>query len=101
MFAPLTREEISDIVRMQLSRVIQKTAENDIRINITEGAVAWLAQHGYDPQFGARPIKRLIQKNILNELSRKILEGNVKKEQALLVDSDKNGLCIKNQETGS
>lgn len=101
MFTPLTREEISDIVQMQFSRVIQKLSENDIRINITEGAVAWLAQHGYDPQFGARPIKRLIQKNILNELSRKILEGNVKKEQAVLVDRDKNGLCIKNQETGS
>jgi len=101
MFTPLTREEISDIVRMQFSRVIQRLSENDIRINITEGAVAWLAQHGYDPQFGARPIKRLIQKNILNELSRKILEGNVTKEQALLVDRDKNGLCFKNQETGS
>jgi ATP-dependent Clp protease ATP-binding subunit ClpB len=101
MFAPLTRDEISDIVRMQFRQVVQKLSENDIRINITDEAVTWIAQQGYDPQFGARPIKRLIQKNILNELSRKILEGNVKKEQAVLVGRDENGLCIRNQETAS
>jgi ATP-dependent Clp protease ATP-binding subunit ClpB len=101
MFTPLTREEIRDIVRMQFARVMEKLSENDIHISITDKALAWLAQQGYDPQFGARPIKRLIQKNILNELSRKILEGNVIKEQTVLVDRDENGLCIKNQETGS
>jgi ATP-dependent Clp protease ATP-binding subunit ClpB len=96
MFTPLTKQEIRDVVRLQFNQVILKLAENDIKIAITDKALDLIAEQGYDPQYGARPIKRLIQKNILNELSRKILEGSVKRENAVLVDRDNSGIIISN-----
>jgi ATP-dependent Clp protease ATP-binding subunit ClpB len=100
MFTPLTQKEIREIVRLQFNQVIHKLAENDIQITITDKAIDLIATQGYDPQFGARPIKRLIQKNVLNELSKKILDGTVKKDQAVVVDCDKTEIRFKNQEAG-
>jgi ATP-dependent Clp protease ATP-binding subunit ClpB len=97
MFMPLTKPEIKEIVKLQFNRVVKKLAENEIRITITDAAVNLIAEQGYDPQFGARPIKRIIQKNILNELSRKIIEGSVKRDQEVVIDCNKEGIVISNQ----
>jgi ATP-dependent Clp protease ATP-binding subunit ClpB len=66
-------------------------------ITMTDRAVDFVAEHGYDPQYGARPIKRLIQRNILNDLSRKILEGTLRKDQAVVIDRDENRIIFKNK----
>ena len=98
MFTPLTQKEIREIVRLQFNQVVRKLADNEIQITITDKAIDLIAEQGYDPQFGARPIKRLIQKNILNELSRRILDGSVKKDQAVVVDCDNKEIRFINQE---
>ncbi|MCC8407901.1 ATP-dependent chaperone ClpB [Mucilaginibacter sp. UR6-1] len=86
MFTPLTRDEIGDIVKLQFRQVQQTLAEMGITIDATDEALDWLAQLGYDPQFGARPLKRVIQKRILNELSKQILGGKVDKDSAIKLD---------------
>ncbi|WP_166334543.1 ATP-dependent chaperone ClpB [Sphingobacterium chungjuense] len=87
MFTPLGRDEIGDIVRMQFSRVQKQLAEQNIFIEATEEALDWLAQLGYDPVYGARPLKRVIQKRILNELSKAILADKVRKDSIIKIDS--------------
>jgi len=86
MFTPLGRDEIADIVKMQFKQVQQTLAEMGITIEASEEALDWLAQLGYDPQFGARPLKRVIQKKILNELSKQILAGKVDKDSKIKLD---------------
>ncbi|GHE42127.1 ATP-dependent chaperone ClpB [Sphingobacterium griseoflavum] len=86
MFTPLGRHEIGDIVRMQFKRVQQQLAEQDIFISASEEALDWLGQLGYDPVYGARPLKRVIQKRILNELSKEILAGKVSRDAVIQVD---------------
>ncbi|MDB5014599.1 MAG: clpB1 [Daejeonella sp.] len=86
MFTPLNRDELKDIVRLQFKGVQNTLAEMSIEIDATEEALDWLAQLGYDPQFGARPLKRVIQKRILNELSKNILSGKVEKESKIRLD---------------
>ncbi|MFI5219828.1 MAG: AAA family ATPase, partial [Bacteroidia bacterium] len=89
MFNPLTRDEIEGIVKIQFNQVANMLAKNEIKISATDKAIEWLAQLGYDPQFGARPLKRVLQKKILNELSKDILAGKVNKEDTILIDLDK------------
>ncbi|WP_010603070.1 ATP-dependent chaperone ClpB, partial [Pedobacter agri] len=79
MFTPLNRSEIRDIVALQFKHVQQTLAEMGIEMEASDEALDWLAQLGYDPQFGARPLKRVIQKRILNELSKEILAGKIDK----------------------
>ena len=99
MFSPLSRNEINNIVRIQFNSVANMLAKNDIRIHITEDAIDWLAQLGYDPQFGARPLKRVMQKRVLNELSKQILTGTINKDAVIEIDIDKaNNFVFKNQE---
>jgi len=86
MFTPLSRDEITDIVKLQFKNVQQTLAEMAITIEATEEALDWLAQLGYDPQYGARPLKRVIQKKILNELSKQILGGTVSKDSKIRLD---------------
>jgi ATP-dependent Clp protease ATP-binding subunit ClpB len=86
MFTPLSREEIGDIVKLQFAQVQQALAEMGVQIEASEEALDWLAQLGYDPQFGARPLKRVIQKRILNELSKQILAGKVDKDSKIKLD---------------
>ena len=89
MFQPLTRDEVRSIVDLQFGILKNMLLQNDIRITATEKAIDWLAQLGYDPQFGARPLKRVMQKKVLNELSKQILAGKVQKDDQIELDIDK------------
>ena len=97
MFQPLTREEVRKIVELQLKN-IQKTLEKgSVKLMVTKKAMDHIATIGYDPQFGARPIKRVIQKNLLNELSKMILEEKVDKNSMIVVDEKDGKLVFKNK----
>ncbi len=85
MFTPLSREDVRQIVNIQFKGVQHHLSEQGISLDITEEALDWLAQLGYDPQFGARPLKRVFQKRILNELSKEILAGHIKKDSNILI----------------
>jgi len=86
MFTPLTREDIHKIVEIQLKGLAKMLTKNDIKLTYTTEAVDKIAELGYDPQFGARPVKRVLQKNVLNELSKEILSGTVKADSNILLD---------------
>jgi len=86
MFTPLSRDEIGDIVRLQFAHVEKQLAEQNIFITASDEAMDWLAQLGYDPIYGARPLKRVIQKRILNELSKEILSGKVSRDSIIRLD---------------
>ncbi|UIR54482.1 ATP-dependent chaperone ClpB [Sphingobacterium sp. SRCM116780] len=86
MFTPLSRDEIGSIVRMQFGHIQKQLAEQNIIITASDDAMDWLAQLGYDPIYGARPLKRVIQKRILNELSKEILSGKVNKDAIIQLD---------------
>jgi ATP-dependent Clp protease ATP-binding subunit ClpB len=86
MFTPLSRDEITEIVKLQFKQVQNTLAEMGITLEASEEALDWLAQLGYDPQYGARPLKRVIQKKILNELSKQILGGKVDKDSKIRLD---------------
>ncbi|RZF61910.1 ATP-dependent chaperone ClpB [Sphingobacterium corticibacterium] len=86
MFTPLSRDEIGDIVRMQFQRIQKQLAEQNIFLSASEDALDWLGQLGYDPVYGARPLKRVIQKRVLNELSKEILSGKVTRDSMIQLD---------------
>ncbi len=86
MFKPLDIHQIRDIVKIQLGNLRKLLENNNFNLEVTEKAVDWLAKHGYDPQSGARPVKRLIQKEIINELSKRIIAGTISKEDNILID---------------
>jgi len=96
MFNPLTRSEIVQIVGLQLKNVKQLLAKNNVSLNVSDKAVELIATEGYDPQFGARPLKRLIQREILNELSKMILAGTIDQTRPITVDADNFHLVFKN-----
>ena len=97
MFKPLSKDEIKDIVKLQF-RVIQKMLDkNGIKISATNKAIDEISEMGFDPQFGARPIKRVIQRHILNELSKMILAGKVKKDYEIIIDEKDNKLVFLNK----
>ena len=81
-------------MRLQLDHVISQLAGIDIKLRITDAAIDLIAEQGFDPQYGARPIKRLIQKVILNELSKQILEEKIKNNQEVLIDRNKEGITV-------
>jgi ATP-dependent Clp protease ATP-binding subunit ClpB len=89
MFTPLTREDVRRIVDLQFIDIQAKLSEQGISISATDDALDWLSQLGYDPQYGARPLKRVIQRKILNELSKEILMGTIKKDSKIEVQLDK------------
>ncbi len=97
MFAPLTREDIRGIVDLQFNHLQSMLAEQDIQITATDEALDWLAQLGYDPQFGARPLKRVMQKKVLNELSKQILAGTVTKDSHIVLDMFDNQFVFRNE----
>lgn len=86
MFTPLQKNEIVDIVRLQAKSLQKMLANNSITIEITDKAVEWIAQEGYDPQFGARPVKRVIQRYLLNDLSKQILAEKITKDNQIVID---------------
>jgi len=94
LFTPLSPDEVKEIVRLQLAGLVEKLEEQDIRLQTTEAAIDRIAAEGFDPQYGARPIKRMIQKSLLNELSRQLLAGRIKKGQTVVVDSNQEGIHI-------
>lgn len=94
MFLPLEKDDLSGIVRLQLQRVKDQLAEQQITLEASDGALHYLAEVGFDPQFGGRPVKRVIQKRVLNELSKKILAGEVQKDAAILLDLDAEGRLV-------
>ena len=96
MFTPLQKNEIVDIVRLQVKSLQKMLANNSITIEVTDKAVEWIAQEGYDPQFGARPVKRVIQRNLLNDLSKKLLAQEVDRSKAIIVDAGGDGLVFRN-----
>ena len=96
MFKPLTRDEIDIVVKLQLAGIQKMLEKNDVRLKASEKAIHFIASRGFDPQFGARPIKRVIQKNLLNELSKMILEGTVNKDSEILVDEQDGKLVFQN-----
>ena len=97
MFAPLQKNEIVDIVRLQMNSLQKMLAGNGISIEVTDRAIAWIAEEGYDPQFGARPVKRVIQRNLLNELSRQILSEQVTRDSNILVDVENDHIVFTNR----
>ena len=97
MFTPLTNENIKEIVGLQLKSVMKMLAKQQITLDATPEAINYLAVKGYDPQFGARPVKRVIQKEVLNELSKEILSGKIAIESIILLDSFNGQLVFRNQ----
>ena len=96
MFTPLNEEEIEQIVRLQIGAVTQLLNENEITLKATDAAVKFIAQAGFDPEFGARPIKRAIQRYLLNDLSKQLLAGCIDKEKTITVDAADNMLTFRN-----
>ncbi|MEC8968503.1 MAG: ATP-dependent chaperone ClpB [Bacteroidota bacterium] len=97
MFNPLNKYAISKIVKIHLEKVAELLVEKDISITATDYAIEYLSEKGYEPQFGARPIKRVIQKEILNALSRKLISGEIKNGENILVDSFENTIVFRNE----
>ena len=93
MFQPLSQAEIRQVVELQLQIISDMLEKNEVKLIPTPKAIEYIARIGFDPQYGARPIKRVLQKNILNELSKMILEGKVNKDSKIVVD-EKNGKLI-------
>ena len=96
MFTPLNEEEIRKIVTVQLNSVKKMLAQNGIALEFTDAALTFISDKGFDPQFGARPVKRVIQKYVLNELSKELLGGKINKDRPITIDSNGAGLVFKN-----
>jgi len=92
VFSPLSRENIKAVVEIQTSRLVKKLEEKNMRVELSAKAKEYLASEGYDPDYGARPLKRFIQRNILNPLAGKILSGEFRPGDKIIVDADANGL---------
>lgn len=97
MFTPLNEEEIRQIVSLQLNGVKSMLAQNGVALNFTNEALAFITDKGYDPQFGARPVKRVIQRYVLNELSKALLSGRIDKNHPITIDSNGTELLFKNE----
>ena len=95
-FSQLTKEQISDIVRLQMNRVAKMLQSQGFTLKVTDAAIATLAEAGYDPDFGARPVKRAIQRDVLNALSKQLLAGAVSKDKDITVDSNSGEIVFRN-----
>ena len=96
MFLPLTKQEIGEVVTLQMNRVKKMLEPQGFDIQWTQSAIDWLSNVGYDPEFGARPVKRAIQDYVLNDLSKRILAEGITREKPIVVDADMNGLEFRN-----
>jgi ATP-dependent Clp protease ATP-binding subunit ClpB len=99
MFSPLMKKQIMGIVKIQLDGLKRMVAESGISLSFSDYLLEFLAEQGYDPQFGARPLKRLIQKQIINALSKRILAGDIDKSKTVLVDVFDGTVIFRNEET--
>jgi ATP-dependent Clp protease ATP-binding subunit ClpB len=98
MFRPLMKKEIRNIITIQLNQLRKLVAESGIILEFTDYTVNYLAENGYDPQFGARPLKRLIQKEIVNKLSKRILAGDIDRSKPVVVDVFDGVVVFRNEE---
>jgi ATP-dependent Clp protease ATP-binding subunit ClpB len=98
MFTPLNQNEIKDIVHIQLNKLSKMLHDKQIYLEVTEEAVLALAEKGFDPQFGARPVKRVVQKEVLNALSKELLSGNIKAEQHIVLDAFDETFVFRNKQ---
>ena len=96
MFLPLTQEQIKQVVRLQIGGITKMLEGNGVTLQLTDAAVDFLASAGYDPEFGARPVKRAIQRYLLNDLSKTMLAQNVNRTRPIIVDATDDGLTFKN-----
>ena len=96
MFLPLTQSEIADVVRLQVAAVKKTLAGQDVRLDVTPAAIQFLAEEGYNPEFGARPVKRAIQRYVLNDLSKRLLAGEVNRTKPIVIDCDGHALTFGN-----
>jgi len=96
MFLPLTQQEIADVVTLQMNHVQKMLAEQGVKLETTPQAIDYLAEVGFDPEFGARPVKRAIQRYVLNDLSKKLLAGDVNREKPIIIDCFGEGLVFRN-----
>jgi ATP-dependent Clp protease ATP-binding subunit ClpB len=94
MFRPLNLTQIREIVQIQLNYLRKTLDNNNLRLDVSDAAIDWLTRHGYDPQSGARPVKRLIQKEIINELSKEIISGRILKENTVSIDVENDRLIF-------
>jgi ATP-dependent Clp protease ATP-binding subunit ClpB len=97
MFTPLNKQEVTKIVKLQLELLTRMLKEKNIQFSATEDAIESLTEKGFDPQYGARPIKRVIQKEVLNELSKEILAGNILPQSEILLDSFNDKFVFRNK----
>ena len=95
-FTPLTKEQIADVVRLQMKKVTEMLAPQGIQLECTPQAINYLAEEGYDPEFGARPVKRAIQQFVLNDLSKKLLADEVDRSKPIIIDEFGEGLVFRN-----
>lgn len=96
MFLPLTKTEIANVVKLQMKSVSKMLEPQGFQLNVTPAAIAYLADEGFDPEFGARPVKRAIQRLVLNDLSKKILSEQVSREKPITIDANAGGLVFRN-----
>lgn len=96
MFTPLNEKEIQEIVMLQIKSVQKLLKNNGVELDITPAGLEFISKEGYDPQFGARPVKRVIHRYILNQLSKDLLAQKVDKSKPIIIDSDGNSLIFKN-----
>jgi ATP-dependent Clp protease ATP-binding subunit ClpB len=100
MFEPLSRNNINEIVKLQLDEIKLRLTDAGVVLTATDEAIDWLGQLGFDPQYGARPLKRVIQKKVLNELSKRLLAGELKKDQEIVLDEIDSQLIFRNPVKG-
>ena len=96
MFQPLNKAQIEQIVRLQINGIQKMLADNGVTLQLTNDAVDFLATAGYDPEFGARPVKRAIQRYLLNDLSKKLLSQEVERSKPIVVERSTDGLTFRN-----
>jgi len=97
MFTPLNKDNIKDIVGLQLKSLTRMLAQQGITFDATQEAISYLAEKGFNPEYGARPVKRVIQKEVLNELSKQVLAGKVTTDSIILLDAFDDKLVFRNQ----
>ncbi|WP_163323049.1 ATP-dependent chaperone ClpB [Draconibacterium mangrovi] len=96
VFTPLSKEAIKEIVRLQFEQIVKRLSASELKIELSEKANEWLSTVGYDPHFGARPVKRVLQRFVLNELSKRILSGKVDKSKPIVIDFENDSLVFSN-----
>lgn len=96
MFRPLSDKQIHEIAGLQIRMLSKQLKSNGISLEIDDDAIDWIARAGFDPQYGARPVKRVIQRSVMNELSKMILAGTINRDDHILITTDGEGLVFKN-----